>query len=435
MKNPVAIPTAPGASGGASHAASQGAPLLVVTTGEDGSAALQAARLLASRRAAQVSVLSVIEPDPATVFESQFAVSMPEYAARRLELRKAAVAEQVREVAGSAAAWPVDVRFGATAPAIAAVADRLDAALIIMGSGKHDPITRLLAGETTLRTIRQANRPVLAVASDFRALARVAVAAVDFSPSSVMAARRALDLLGEGATLYLVHVWSRHGDHPSMKARDEAYEQRLPGLFTRLEEEVAAPAGVTVQPVSLLGARVEELLKFAESYGADLIAAGRQGHGFLERLLVGSVTTALLRGATCAVLVVPEPTVEEADRLAREVMGMSAARAPKDWASWLDAFSRRNQGRRTVLQVDDPHVGVQVQAAGYALLGAAYDHNDRRVELMLGDAASKTRHLTHTIEEVTAISVRTDARGRDATLLVAHQDGQVLLTFVPSDEA
>ncbi|MCY7379971.1 MAG: universal stress protein [Gemmatimonadaceae bacterium] len=41
------------------------------------------------------------------------------------------------------------------------------------------------------------------------------------------------------------------------------------------------------------------------SDGADLIAAGTHGHGSVARAVLGSVTSDLLRGAHCAVLLVP----------------------------------------------------------------------------------------------------------------------------------
>jgi len=53
---------------------------------------------------------------------------------------------------------------------------------------------------------------------------------------------------------------------------------------------------------------VERVLDFAETTDADLLVAGRQGLSFLTRLMVGSVTTALVRGARCPVLIIPEPS-------------------------------------------------------------------------------------------------------------------------------
>jgi hypothetical protein len=100
-----------------------------------------------------------------------------------------------------------------------------------------------------------------------------------------------------------------------------------------------------------------------------------------------------------------------------------------DWALRLDAFSRRNAGRRGTLEVDDPEIGAQAQEFDYPLLGAAYDPHDQRVELMFGEERGGCRHLTRGIAGVTGIDVLRDDHGRDLAIRIAHGTGQTLLTF------
>jgi nucleotide-binding universal stress UspA family protein len=432
MTNPTTSATSP--TSRPRDTRSAGRQLLVATSGEDGTAALRAAELLAPLFNSYVTLVSAIEPEPGAPYDTQFGFLSSHYLASRVEIRQADLQRQLQSLSAGAAAWRTDLVLGPAPDAIADEAHRLGASLIIMDSGRHDRMTRLLAGETTLRTIRCAQTPVLSVAGEFDALPRTAVAAIDFSASSIAAARAVLGLLADHATLYLVHVWSRSAsDHPSERERDDAYERQLPGLFDRLEEALAAPPGITLHRITLLGAPVEELLQLAATHGVQLIAAGRRGHGFFQRLLVGSVTTALVRGARCSVLVTPEPSPVEADQLSRSVTGAFESHAPEEWAVQLDIFSRHNRGRRVVLEVDDPHVGTQTQAAGYALFGVAYDHNDRRVEIMLGDPENETTHLTHTIRDVATIAVRSNPGGRDEVLRIVHHTGEALLRFLPSN--
>ena len=145
---------------------------------------------------------------------------------------------------------------------------------------------------------------------------------------------------------------------------------------------------------------------------------------------MGRVTTGLVRGAPCAVLVTPEPTAVEREALERALHGTSSSRKPEEWPALLDAFSRRNQGRRTRLEVDDPEVGAQAEETGYVLRGATYDRHDARVALMFGAPGSKS-HLTRTIDGVTLIAVHADPTGRDLALAVTRGAGQTLLTFLP----
>lgn len=432
MTNPNAqtgtIPT------GVADADRAGRTILVATSGQDGAASLRAADLIASHTKSKVLVLSVIEPDPATPYDPQFGFVSPQYQTTRLEIRNADVRRQLQAATEKGAEWPMDIRFGSAPAVIADEARRRGAYLVIMDSGRHDRLTRLLTGETTLRTIRRAQTPVLALVGELERPPSVAIAAVDFSPASIAAARAALDLLSGEATLYLVHVWSRSAsDHPSERARDAAYEHSLPGLFDRAQDILDSPPGIAIHRITLLGDPVEEIQQFAASQGADLIAAGRRGHGFFERLLVGSTTTALVRGATCHVLVTPEPTAAESDSIARALTGVFASRAPDEWAVQLDGFSRRNRGRRVALELDDPHVGTQMQATGYALVGATYDHNDRSIQIMLGGPGDESVHLTHTVRNVTAVAVRSDQSHNDQELRIEERDGWVVLQFAPAD--
>lgn len=66
-------------------------------------------------------------------------------------------------------------------------------------------------------------------------------------------------------------------------------------------------AGVDVQAILLKGDAAGLILKEAENLDVDLIVMGSHGLGFLRKMLVGSVTEAVLRDALCNVLIVPAP--------------------------------------------------------------------------------------------------------------------------------
>jgi len=100
-----------------------------------------------------------------------------------------------------------------------------------------------------------------------------------------------------------------------------------------------------------------------------------------------------------------------------------------EWAAELDDFTRRNFGRRGVLEVDDPEIGAQAQEFDYPLLGATFDTHDQRADLMFGEPGATSRHLSREITNVTSIDVLRDDRGRDMAIRIAHGTGQTLLTF------
>jgi hypothetical protein len=194
-------------------------------------------------------------------------------------------------------------------------------------------------------------------------------------------------------------------------------------------EPQATRAGIRVETALRTGDPVDEILAHADVTGAELVAVGSDGAGPIERVLVGSVATAVLRRATCSVLACPRPPYADRERIERAFDGTVESIDAARWASTLDAFTRRNAGRPVTLEVDDPAVGAQGQEFGLAFLGASYNRGDGRVEIVLGDRSDTTHHLTRKVPGVDSVAVWCDADGRERSLRIAHGRGQSLLTF------
>jgi len=99
----------------------------------------------------------------------------------------------------------------------------------------------------------------------------------------------------------------------------------------------------------------------------------------------------------------------------------------KGWVQKLDEFSRRNRGRRSLLEINDPAVGAQVEMKGYCLLGATYDVPSKRVQLMFGSTDTAEPHLVRGISNVKAVEILTDENDSDTALSIVNDDGQTLL--------
>ncbi|MGH7635186.1 MAG: universal stress protein, partial [Gemmatimonadaceae bacterium] len=228
--------------------------------------------------------------------------------------------------------------------------------------------------------------------------------------------------------IYLTHTAPRDSSTPDWHDGTSTYKRDAGAALETLQEQLEVPDDMRVHRVMLQGEPATELLAFAASVNADLIATGSHGHGFVARLLVGSVTTRLVRCSTCSVLTVPHAA---AKMQVRTMVGHQAVMAypPSEWTAALDDFTRRNIGRRATLEVDDSEIGAQAQEIDYPLLGATYDSHDARVELMLGELGSTARHLTRGIGDVTAIDILRREDGRDAAIRIGHGRGQTLLTF------
>jgi nucleotide-binding universal stress UspA family protein len=401
-------------------------PIVVATDGTTSAGeALKAAAQLADRTGANVLVLAVLEPLPLVAADYGLLLPPAETDDARRQALTARVREQVIETVGPHPTWQVEVRDGDPAAVIARTAREQGARLIVAGIGHHDLLDRMFGGETALHTLRLSKVPVLAVAPGFVSLPQRLLIAIDFSEPSVIAARTALALLPSVTMVYLVHVAPRLELQPEAYAAWMTdYSEGVEPAFDRVRARLELPPGVTLETMTLTGKPTRALLDFAKSAHVDAIVTGSRGAGLVDRILVGSTATGLIRGATCSVLAIPTPL-----GASRRGPGAPDEIPEREWAAALEAFTRRNAGRLATLEVDDPEIGAQAQQHDYPFLGAAYDRHDRRIELMFGDLEQTSRHLTRGIGNVRHVDLLKDAAGRDWVLRIAHGSGQTILTL------
>lgn len=407
--------------------ASRMSPVIIATDGrEQSDVALIAGRLLAENRDA-MRVVSVLTPMPVLTPEATLPISPDVEASRRADLKRR-VQMQMSRAWSSAELADLELCDGDPSTTIARVARDANASMIVAGLGRHRVIDRLFGNETALRLVRVSAVPVLAVTNGLAHAPQRIVVAIDYSETSLRAARLALDVAGSGATIYLAHVAPRDTTLSDWSGWGSSYKQDAGEALHRIREQLRVPPGMLVQRLVLQGDPATELLAFAASVNADLIATGSHGHGFVTRMLIGSVTTRILRCATCSVLTVPHAAAMTKAHTTVEPPVIQAPERP-EWSRALDEFTRRNAGRRGVLEVDEPEIGAQAQLHDYPLLGATYDQHDGRVELMFGELGDLDRHLSRGIGNVSRIDVLSDGRGRDIALRISHGAGQTLLTF------
>jgi nucleotide-binding universal stress UspA family protein len=86
-------------------------------------------------------------------------------------------------------------------------------------------------------------------------------------------------------------------------------EQHRARLYNFVAEKVAdAGIGLKIHQVVDAGQPFGSIVDCAEKEGVDLIIMSSHGRTGLSRMLIGSVTDKILRGAPCPVLVVPAKT-------------------------------------------------------------------------------------------------------------------------------
>lgn len=413
-------------------------PVAVATSGVAGDHTIRAGVQLARHLGRDLVVVSVVRPMGGVPIRPA-AVPVPaEYLHDRVTQHAAAVEAMVlaslrdQPDATDDVPPPLEVFVGDPVTDVVRVARRRGAGVLVVGLGRHDAFERLLSGETASRIVRRSECPVLAVVPEFAGVPRVVVAAMDFSASSVAAAEAVAPIVPAGGRLVFVHVWNRVDDSvPLLKARDDAYARELPARFERVRSAVRLAPGVTVAFRDVSGEPAAALLAAVRTEGADLIAAGKHGHSPLDRLLIGSTTQRLLRAAPCALLVTPEPAPADVDRLLHQASITVELRAASGWETQLDAFSRRNRGRDTTLEIDDRTLGVQAQESGLRLEGVTWDRHDRAITIMLRHPDDETRHLSHAVHGVRTVALLRNEHDGDVALRVEHADGLTLLTLGP----
>jgi nucleotide-binding universal stress UspA family protein len=134
---------------------------------------------------------------------------------------------------------------------------------------------------------------------------------IDFSERSITVLRNAVDVAGkfeaELNIIFVVEDFSSMFEfsvpHISSDIQEEAMkrgaEKKMENFLNEnLNSSVASKSKV------LIGHVVEEIIRFAEAEGIDLIIMGTHGYKGLERMLLGSVVEKVLRMAPCPVLTI-----------------------------------------------------------------------------------------------------------------------------------
>jgi nucleotide-binding universal stress UspA family protein len=280
--------------------------ILIATDGLPRSdVAVTLARDLARRDRAEVDIAIVYESIALHSAAFISAVSLEQIEHRVMSELREFVHNQRMRTDTLRDSWIVRVESGYVPETIEQLASEGDHELVVIGLGKHGAAERYIGPETALQLMRRMREPVLAVASGHGALPRRVLLAVDFSESSVCAGRNAVRLLGtNGGTLVLAHVTPRVPvPHGGLQSSEEFFAAELSRQFDELERALGVPDEMIVTRVTLHGDPAAELLRFARENEIELIATGSHGRSAVGRMILGSVSTRLVRGSSCSVLV------------------------------------------------------------------------------------------------------------------------------------
>ena len=214
------------------------------------------------------------------------------------------MASRLRGVVTPATIRTLEVRPGRAAHVLAESVARRRAGLVVLGGKRHGRLARAVRGSTAHYLARALGIPLLVTSNRRPSLGRVLVT-VDLSAAAprTLAAGVAL-ARALGARVRVLHVIEpiryatvvlRAPDARAFDERSRASLARLAARFGIPESDTAVRRGVAADAIAAEAAE----------WRADLIVVGAQGKGFVDRLLIGSTTEALLDRLPASLLVIP----------------------------------------------------------------------------------------------------------------------------------
>jgi nucleotide-binding universal stress UspA family protein len=230
---------------------------------------------------------------------------------------RAAAREAVEQLAASLASQglsvQVHVEIGRPQDEILRMADALGSSLIVIGAHGRHFVHQLLFGSTAERLLYRAQQPLLVVKRPDPGSYREVLVAVDFSECARQAAAAALRVLPDAEVELFHAVESPFEGHMRFAA---VHEQDLGRHRDLALGEARADMVRFVQAVARGSTRVRSRVEYGypptlieaevERSQPDLLVMGKHGRSGVEQLLIGSVTSHLVRSAPCDVLIVPE---------------------------------------------------------------------------------------------------------------------------------
>lgn len=215
-----------------------------------------------------------------------------------------------------------EVRIGRADEEVVRVARERDADLIVVGSHRERPGFWNRFGSTAERILSGSQVPVLVVHGVPRSVPRLLLAAVDDTTTGLSVVAHANALAERlGASGRVMHVLPHHpllhfsAPGELLVRGDEIVEgekELMRATYDWLAERVGgAPNGLT--PAVQQGEPADVILREARLAGVDLLVLGRERRSAVRRHLLGSVTSTVLRGANCPVLVIPSGSSERED--------------------------------------------------------------------------------------------------------------------------
>ncbi len=189
-------------------------------------------------------------------------------------------------------------------------AERLDAALLVLGARGAGFLRRMVMGSTSERLLRRTTRPVLVVRQTPHEPYRRALVALDFSPWSAGAVPLARRVAPQARLLLFTAYHVPFEEKLRFAGVDAAtidrYRRQACVEATQRLHALALSSGLKPsewEPCVVEGDPSQRIVEYEQTRDCDLVVLGKHGQSATEDLLLGSVSKHVLAEGSCDVLV------------------------------------------------------------------------------------------------------------------------------------
>lgn len=253
----------------------------------------------AKRESAELHVLAVFDLEPTVVFPEE----------------QKAFFEETFRLVGDAIDYPTHPRSAvgvSPAHALTELADREDMDMIVIGSTHHGPVGSVLAGTVATRLFGGAPCRVLIAPRGYARSGSSQMKYIgvgfDGSPDSWRAVKEA-KALAENLEARVTLIAGYSVPYVPASTMDVAKTVR-----EGVEDQVARAAeylGSEIETTSTVKQTLASTLLVEESSRLDLLILGSRGYGPIRRVLLGGVSSSVVRRAYCPVLILPRGDDQE----------------------------------------------------------------------------------------------------------------------------
>src|SRR5919202_5244741 len=253
--------------------------------------------------------------------------------------------------------------------------------------------------------------------------------ATDGSEDAALAARAATEISkGTGSELHIVHILQPLPRYAYPELTSDVYSLIRDQQGRQAQELVAEEVkrirdeGGDITEVHLRrGPVVDEVLELVQDVDAGLLAVGSRGFGPLKRLVVGSVSEGIVRGATCPVLVLRGGPDAWPPR--RVVVGDDGSETAKGAGELAASIGRLFDAKGLLMRAYPQLPEIDVEGRGSD--PRAIDDELRREEQTLEDRAAGIKDTLGV-----RLGIRIAEGDPAATLLEAAEEGVAERTLV-----